>query len=134
MLETSPITGFDVSFPVKRDDEPDIHERMTSKWEFVNGFPMPRFKRLCGCGSTNRHLLSWSFISVSEKNSYRCCVNFICRECGEVSAHRMPIPQEIFEMRSPEIDPGVFQSSTVYTWREAWEFISTPHIVFPDGS
>ncbi len=123
-FETSPITGFDISFPVKRDDELSPHERLTDAWDIVEGFPLPRFKRVCGCGSSQRIMLSWSFTRGHNADSYRCCMNFICRDCGEVSAHRIPIAQDVFEMRSPLGADGEYQTSTVYMWREALEIIN----------
>ena len=50
-----------ITFPKNDGDGEVVHELISEAWDFIEGFPVPRFMMTCFCGSQQFHLLSYNF-------------------------------------------------------------------------
>jgi len=93
----------------------EVLRRVKKKWEFIKGFPFPKFIVRCPeCGSTEIQARFWHFHYRNKGGcKYRCDVGFKCTVCSLAWVHGVAIPEEEYKKRMP---PN--QISITYHWRE----------------
>ena len=90
------------------EEDPYIEQRVHAAWQFVAGFPLPRFDITCTCGSTDMKVMSFTYypkddIHVLQPGGpYRCIMNYKCRKCTGTHSYSMAVSAEIFNLRSEE--------------------------------
>ena len=89
-------------------EDKGLFERVADAWEFVEGFPLPRFDMTCACGSTDLKLCNISFCKkdsehITQKGGmqYACDMVYRCRTCAHMHYYGLAIPQHVYELRGP---------------------------------
>ncbi len=103
-------------------------ERVAEAWEFVKGFPVPRFDMTCTCGGTDVKVCSFTFnqkdeIHVSQKGGARqtCDMMFRCRTCTGQKHFSLAVSEDVYALR------GNGSQSVLYHWEKALEIINERH-------
>lgn len=106
------------------ESDPMQPARVREAWEFVNGFPLPKFNMCCTvCHSSDVKVMAFTFhpkdpIHMTQPTSpYRCITEYKCRACTAAHTHSMAVPEEMFHLRSEDGQPRV------YSWVKALEII-----------
>ena len=93
----------------------DLHARVATMWEFIEGFPVPKFELTCGCGSTDIKLMVYTFcrkdeVHVTQIGGQRngCSIMCRCRTCGELSEYTAAVLDEIWALRSDNGNPSMY--------------------------
>ena len=98
----------------------NLHERVASMWEFMEGFPLPKFELVCGCGSVDIKLMVYTYcrkdeVHVTQKEGQRngCNMMYRCHACGALSEYTAAVSDEIYALRSDSGHPSM------YHWEKA---------------
>ncbi len=101
-------------------EDPNLHERVGRAWEFVKGFPLPKFDMLCPCGSTDVKVSAFTFCQRDRAHitqiggmAQGCDMVFRCRTCSRFQYYSVATSPEIFALRSHEGRPKM------YHWEKA---------------
>lgn len=98
-----------------------VGERVNEHWEFIKGFPVPKWEMNCSCGSKRMQARQFTFLVKSTEPltyPYRCFCSFKCIECSKGDDYQLVITKEVFDMRAKG------QPVMMYKWREALEIIN----------
>ena len=105
-------------FPPKEDNA--LHQRVDDAWDFIEGFPIPKFEMRCVCGSTDLKVCAFTYcykdpIHISQKGGteYACAMIYRCITCGENREFSAAIPEETFRLRSND------GQAAIYHWEKA---------------
>lgn len=104
------------------EEEGEILARVAYKWEFVDGFPFPRWNLFCPtCRSNDLQYRGHLFWNKGEAQGipYRCDVSIKCRDCSYILDFGIPLTKEQFDQMVPDDT-----SHKKYYWREVQEILA----------
>jgi hypothetical protein len=120
-------------FPAAED--PDLLSDIADTWDFVEGFPIPKFDLPCICAAPNIKLVTFKYgikdvgkISQTGGQEQGCLVVCRCRYCGLNYVYNVALTREQFDLRSP------YAGAIDYHWERALAIIKgTPAPLDPVG-
>jgi hypothetical protein len=101
-----------------------IHDRVSSMWTFVEGFPLPKFDMKCICGSTDMKVCAFTYcykdaihITQAGGTEYACVVLCRCITCGQNREYSVAVSKDIYMHQTHEGQP------IMYHWEKALKII-----------
>ena len=98
-----------------------VIKRVKESWEFIKGFPFPKFEMKCPiCGSEELQLRYIQFAKRDKGGcKYRANVAFKCTKCSHNIVFGLVIPEEIYRIHIK----GDIPVEKTYHYREVYEVI-----------
>lgn len=92
----------------------DLYDRVAEYWEFVEGFPLPKFEMTCVCGSIDIKVCYFAYGSRPPDERTQqggqdqaCVVMTRCITCGCNTSYNVAMSRELWNLRQDNGQPSI---------------------------